>query len=94
MESWSGTVKQRFLYRGGDPMIRFLMFILVLILALGIAVLTGFAVHEAVIIFVLATLSLNFLGWIIQGFRPNLLRCLFFWWIAQLFDKQEWLFPD
>ncbi len=75
-------------------MVRLLMFILVLSLALGLPVLTGFSLLEALIIFVLAMLSLGFLGWIIQGFRPNLLRCLLFWWISKLFDKPEWLYPD
>jgi len=75
-------------------MLRFLMFILVLVLAIGLPLITGFSVLEALIILVLATLFLNFLGWIIQGFRPNLLRCILFWWIAQLFDKPEWLYPD
>lgn len=74
-------------------MARLLMFVLVLTLALGLAVLTGFSVFEALIILVLATLSLNFPGWIIRDYRPNFLRCLLFWWFARLFDKPEWLFP-
>ena len=54
--------KQRFLFTGGDPMARLLMFTLVLVLALSLPVLTGFSVLEALIILILATLSLNFLG--------------------------------
>lgn len=75
-------------------MMRITMFILVLALALGLPVLTGFSLLEALIMLVLATLSLNFMGWIIQGFRPNFLRCLLFWWVAMLFDKPEWLYTD
>ena len=75
-------------------MVRLLLFILVLILAIGLPVLTGVSVLEALIILVLATLSLNFLGLIIRGFRPNIFRCLLFWWVAMLFDKPEWLYAD
>jgi len=75
-------------------MIRFLMFVLTLALAVGLPVLCGFSLLEALLILLFASLGLGFLGWIIQGFRPNLLRCLLFWWMAMLFDKPEWLYPD
>ncbi|MBN1223180.1 MAG: hypothetical protein JXB23_08005 [Candidatus Aminicenantes bacterium] len=74
-------------------MARFIISFLVVFLVLGICLLCGFSILEALIIFVLGVFSLGFLGWIIQGFRPNLLRCILFWWISKLFGKPELLFP-
>jgi len=73
---------------------RVFILILVVVFVLGLAVITGFTLFEGVIIFVLGVFFLGFLGWIIQGFRPNLVRCILFWWIAMLLNKHELLYPN
>ena len=73
---------------------RILLLILIVGFVLSLAVITGFTLLEGVIIFVLGVFSLGFLAWIIQGFRPNLIRCILFWWIAMLLNKHELLYPD
>jgi hypothetical protein len=73
---------------------RILFLILVVGFVLSLAVITGFTFLEGVIILVLGIFCLGFLAWIIQGFRPNLIRCILFWWIAMLLNKHELLYPD
>lgn len=73
---------------------RVLLLILVLVLVVGIGMICGFTLLEGMIIFVVGIFSVGFMAWIVQGFRPNLFRCILFWWISQLLSKPQLLYPN
>ena len=73
---------------------RVFVFLLALAIMMGVPLICGFSLLETVIILILGIFSLGFVAWIVQGFKPNLIRCVLFWWIANLFNKPGLLYPD
>ena len=75
-------------------MARVLVMMSVIALALSVCMLCGFSIQGSVLIVVGGIVSLGVLGWIVEGFRVNLLRCMFLWWISKMLDKPEMLHRD
>jgi len=72
---------------------RVLLLVLVVVLVVGLGMICGFTLLEGIIIFHAGIFGTGFLAWIVQGFRPNLIRCVLFWWIANLLGKPQLLYP-
>ena len=76
-------------------MVRYLALVFVVVFPITLAMICGFSFSEALIILVLATISLGFIGWmVVEKFRAGFFRCLVFWWISKLLDKPELIYPE
>ena len=73
---------------------RYCLLIFIIALVVGLCVLCGMTVLESVLIFVFGVLWLNFIMWMMCGFKPRTIRFVLFWWLSVLLNKPELLYPD
>ena len=72
---------------------RLFLLALVIFLSVGIPVICGFKLLEAIIIFLLAVFWLGFLGWLLRKCGSSMVRCVLFWFLSILLGKPELLYP-
>ena len=73
---------------------RIFLLVLVILLSVGVPVLCGFTLLEALIIFILGVFWLGFLGWMLRKCKSNMIRCVFFWFLSILLDKPVLIYPE
>jgi len=73
---------------------RVFLLVLVILLSVGIPVLCGFTLLEAIIIFILGVFWIGFLGWMLRKCKSSMIRCVLFWFLSIILDKPELLYPN
>ena len=73
---------------------RLFLLVFVVLIAVGLPVLCGMTLFESVLIFILAVFWLDFMVWMMRGFKPRTVRFILFWWLSVLLDKPELIYPN